>query len=96
MKGSYVVTWGNASIDDEGNASAFCGFVGIADTFEDAINMARDEATSAVKDWLECLYDEDGREPDVEEPKIYEIPDGFEVDFPSDPPSQLYVRIEER
>ena len=94
MKGSYVVTWGNATIDDEGNASAFCGFVGIADTMADAINMARDEATSAVNDWLDCLYDED-RE-DTEPPKVYEIPDGFEVDFPSDPPSQLYVRIEER
>lgn len=95
MKTSYVVTWGSATVDDRGNVSAFCGLAGICDTMEDAVKLARAEADTAVKGWLDYIYDEDDREK-AEMPNVYETPDGFEVDFPSDPPSQLYVRIEER
>lgn len=97
MEKLYVVCWGSAGQDDDGNSKAFCGVHGIY-TDKDA----------ALKGLVECknvCYDEVVQTDDPEEleynkshTRVYgsEAEEYFEIDYDfADVTNELYITINE-
>ena len=97
MKKLYIVCWGSAGQDDDGNSKAFCGVHGIY-TYESA----------ALKCLVECKdvsYDEVIQTDDPEEleynksrTRFYgsEAEEYFEIDYDfADVTNELYIKIDE-
>lgn len=98
MKKIYIVCWGSAGQDDDGNSKAFCGVHGVYTSKEDAL-----------KGLVECkdvLYDEVVQSDDPEEleynkscARIYgsEAEEYFEIDYCfADTMNELYITITEQ
>lgn len=94
----YIVHWGCASSDDDGNAKAFCGIHGVYTSKEDAI-----------KGLVECkdvTYDEivQNEEPDtlqyaIDNTRVYgsEAEEYFEIDYDFGAgPCEIHITISEQ
>lgn len=100
MNTVYVVCWGSASIDDEGNSSAFSGVHGVYTTLE--------AAQDGLVECKDTFYDEivNNEDFDAEESlqartstNIYgSVEEGhFEIDYDSwDSRNETYISIEEK
>lgn len=100
MNTVYIICWGSAWINDEGNSSAFSGVHGVYTTLE-----AAQEGLVECKD---TLYDEivNNEDFDAEESlraQIYtnvygSVEEGhFEIDYDScDSRNEIYISIEEK
>jgi hypothetical protein len=97
MKTLYIVCWGNAGQDDDGNSKAFCGVHGVYTNKLDAL-----------KGLVECkdvCYDEVIQTDDSEEleynksrTRVYgsEAEEYFEIDYDfADATNEIYIRLEE-
>jgi hypothetical protein len=95
MKNMFIVHWGSASQDDDGNSKAYCGIHGVYPDIK-----------SAQKALVECkdlMYDETIQSEDPEEleyrkssTKVYgSVEEGyFEIDYDfADIPNELYITI---
>ena len=97
MKKLYIVGWGSAGQDDDGNSTAFCGVYGVYTDESAARN-----GLVACKD---SFYDEviQTDDPvDLEYNKAYtriygsEVDGHFEIDYGfADAPNELYIKIDE-
>ena len=95
----WVLTFGNASSDDDENANAFCGCVGI---FNSELEAKR-QMTAFKDDFIFGLTDELEDEDDIAEIKnsikVYgsEKEEFYEVDYTVDDiTAECYIRIEEK
>lgn len=97
MKKLYIVCWGSAGQDDDGNSKAFCGVHGIYT-----------DKPAALKGLVECkdvCYDEVIQTDDPEEleynksrARVYgsETEEYFEIDYDfADVTNEIYIRLEE-
>jgi hypothetical protein len=97
MKKLYIVCWGSAGQDDDGNSKAFCGVHGIYT-----------DKPAALKGLVECkdvCYDEivqdedsEGLEYNKSRTRVYgsESEEYFEIDWDfTDVTNEIYIRLEE-
>ena len=94
----YVVTWGTASVTDEGAGSAYCGCVGCFTDRTAALGEMTKYKDSYVKSLIEDVEDEEEREEIENSIKVYgsETEEYYEVDFTiTDSASEHFIRIEE-
>ena len=97
MKKLYIVCWGSAGQDDDGNSNAFCGVHGV---YTD--KSAARKGLVACKD---SFYDEVIQADDPEDLEynksrthVYgsEAEGYFEIDYGfADAPNELYIKIDE-
>jgi hypothetical protein len=98
MEKLYIVCWGSAGQDDDGNSKAFCGVHGVYTSKEDAL-----------KGLVECkdvYYDEVIQSDDPEEleynksrARVYgsEAEEYFEIDYDfADVTNEIYITIAEQ
>ena len=98
MENIYIVHWGSAGQDDDGNSKAFCGVHGIYHSIEDA-----------YKGLVECkdlMYDEVVQNEDPEEleynmsrTRVYGSVNEnyFEIDYDfADVTNEIYITISEQ
>lgn len=100
MEKLYIVHWGSAGADDDGNAKAYCGIHGVYRSKKDAIKGLVD-----CKDetYDEIVHNPDYDDYDVEEAekttRVYgsEIEEYFEIDYViGDTPCEIYIAISEQ
>ena len=99
MNKLYIVCWGSAGQDDDGNSKAFCGVHGIYT-----------DKPAALKGLVECkdvCYDEIVNNPDYDDydaeqakltTRVYgsEAEEYFEIDYElADVTNEIYIRLEE-
>lgn len=97
MEKRYIVCWGSAGQDDDGNSKAFCGVHGVYTS-----------KTEALKGLVECkdvIYDETIQSDDPEEleynksrTQVYgsEWEEYFEIDYDfADVRNEIYITISE-
>ena len=97
LKKLYIVWWGSAGQDDDGNSKAFCG-----------VHRVYTDKSSALKGLVECRdthYDEIIQDEDPEtleynksRTRIYgsEAEEYFEIDYDfADVVNELYIKLEE-
>ena len=95
MKNLYIVHWGSAFSDDDGNARAYTGIHGVYTSIE--------EAQKALVECKDITYDEIVQNEDPEEleynksrTKVYgSVEDGvFEIDYDfGDTSNEIYITI---
>jgi hypothetical protein len=100
MENLYIVHWGSAGSDDDGNAKAFCGVHGVY--------TSKSKALEGLVECKEQFYEEIVHNPDYDEEdrelaqvncSIYgsEKEEYFELDyFIGDTPCELYITITEQ
>ena len=100
MERIYVVHWGSASFDDDGNAKAFADVHGVYTT--------KSAAQFGLNECKEQAYNEIVNNPDYDESDIAEamkttrvygsVEDGyFEIDYTiGDTPCEIYITITEQ
>lgn len=100
MEKIYVVHWGSAGSDDDGNAKAFCGIHGVYTTLEDA--------RAGLVECKNESYDEIVNNPDYDDydvaeamktTRVYgsEKEEYFEIDYViGDTPCEFYITITEQ
>ena len=98
MEKLYIVHWGSASSDDDGNAKAFCGIHGVY--------ASKDEALKGLVECKDICYDETVQSDDPEEleynksrTRVYgsEREEYFEIDWDfADVTNELYITISEK
>ena len=94
----YVVCWGSAGADDDGNAKAFAGVHGVF--------AFKDDAKRALEACKDEIYNEIVDNPDLEEYEIELVKqstrvygsvndDYFEIDYElGGVPAEIYIKIE--
>jgi len=100
MENLYIVHWGSAGQDDDGNSKAFCGVHGVY--------TSKSEALEGLVECKEQLYEEIVHNPDYDEEDIElaqvncsiygsEKEEYFELDyFIGDTPCEVYITISEQ
>lgn len=96
----YVVLWGSACSDDDGNAKAYCGVHGVYSTLSGAqiaLEACKEDTYNEIVNNPD--YDEEDRELAQVNCSIYgSVQEGyFELDyFIGDTPCEVHIRIEEQ
>lgn len=97
MKNVYVVCWGNATQDDDGNNCAFSGVHGVYEMPNDAVKGLEECKTELVNSILQDdILNEEEREEVKNSMQIYGSAKGqhFEIDYTvGDASPQLYIHI---
>jgi hypothetical protein len=100
MEKVYVVCWGSASSDDDGNAQAYSGIHGIYNSKDEALKGLEEYKDECYNDIVNNPdYDEEDRELAEVNISIYgSAEDGyFELDyFIGDTSCELYITIVEK
>ena len=98
MEKIYIVHWGSAGQDDDGNSKAFCGIHGVYKTKSEALN--------GLVECKDVMYDEVVQSEDPEELEynksrthVYgsETEEYFEIDYDfADVTNEIYITISEQ
>ncbi len=94
----YVVCWGSAGMDDDGNAKAFAGVHGVfafVDDAKHALEACKDEIYNEIVDNPD--FDEEEREEVKASTHVYGSvnDDYFEIDYElGGVPAEIYIHIE--
>jgi hypothetical protein len=100
MEKIYVVHWGSAGIDDDGNAKAYAGIHGVYSTLTGAqlgLEVCKNENYNEIVNNPD--YDEEDRELAKINASVYgSVEEGyFEIDYSiGDTPCELYITITEQ
>jgi hypothetical protein len=97
MKKLYIVCWGSAGQDDDGNAKAFCGVHGIY-TNKPAALKGLVECKDVCYDEIVQDEDPEGLEYNKSRTRVYgsESEEYFEIDWDfTDVTNEIYIRLEE-
>jgi hypothetical protein len=100
MEKIYVVHWGSASSDDDGNAKAYAGVHGVYSTLTGAqlaLEFCKNENYREIVNNPD--YDEEDREYAEANTHVYgSVEEGyFEIDYSiGDTPCELYITITEQ
>ena len=97
MKKLYIVCWGSAGQDDDGNSSAFCGVHGVY-TDESAARKGLVECKDACYSDVTQALDLEGLEYNKAHTYVYgsEAEGYFEIDYDfADVPNELCIKIDE-
>ena len=94
----YLVIWGDAKVNDRGDASAFCGCEGAFFDKKEALKVLTAEKDAYIKNILDDADAEDVREKYENGIQVYgsEREEYYEIDITvDDNTSELYIRISE-
>ena len=97
MKKLYIVCWGSASQDDDGNSNAFCGVHGVY-TDKSAARKGLVECKDIFYDDVIQVDDPEDLEYNKSRTYVYgsEAEGYFEIDYDfADAPNELYIKIDE-
>ena len=97
MKKLYIVCWGSAGQDDDGNSTAFCGVHGVY-TDESAARKGLVECKDSFYGEVTQAPDLEGLEYNKAHTYVYgsEAEGYFEIDYDfADAPNELYIKIDE-
>ena len=97
MKKLYIVCWGSAGQDDDGNSNAFCGVHGVY-TDKSAARKGLVECKDSFYDDVIQADDPEDLEYNKSRTHVYgsEAEGYFEIDYDFvDVPNELYIKIDE-
>lgn len=97
MKKLYIVCWGSAGQDDDGNSNAFCGVHGVY-TDKSAARKGLVECKDVCYDEVVQTDDPEDLEYNKSRTHVYgsEAEGYFEIDYDfADVPNELYIKIDE-
>lgn len=94
----YIVCWGSAGQDDDGNSKAYCGVHGVYAFMDDAkkgLEECKNECYNEIVDNPD--FDEEDREEVKASTQVYGSVDDdyFEIDYElGGMPTEIYIKIE--
>ena len=94
----YIVCWGSAGQDDDGNSKAYCGVHGVYAFMDDAkkgLEECKNECCNEIVDNPD--FDEEDREEVKASTQVYGSVDDdyFEIDYElGGIPTEIYIKIE--
>lgn len=94
----YLVIWGDAKVNDRGDASAYCGCDGAFFDKQKALEALTIEKDAYIKSILDDADDEETREKYENSIQVYgsEQEEYYEIDITVDnDTSEFYIRISE-
>lgn len=95
----YVVTWGNASVTDEGNGCAYCGCLGCFTSKQKALKEMTKYKDSYIRELINEVEDEEDRLELIESIQVYggEYEEYYEIDYTyrDNMTTEHYIRLQE-